>query len=37
MRRMTLEQAQEEWEMLLQVFSTWEEVAKFLDNLEIIE
>ena len=37
MRKITLEQAQKEWEMLLQVVDSWETAAKFLDNLEIIK
>lgn len=37
-RKMPLEEAQEEWELLLKVTypeASWEDVAKFLDNLEI--
>jgi len=32
---MKLENAQREWEILLNVVTCWEDAAKFLDGLEI--
>lgn len=38
-RIMSFDEAQEEWELLLNVIEngTWEEIGKFLDGLEIVE
>jgi len=35
MIKLSLKQAQREWELLLKVVNNWEDAAKFLDNLEI--
>jgi len=34
-RKMTLDEAQKEWELAMQLFNTWEEASSFLVDIEI--